>query len=318
MNMSNSGRIKVSVVMCTYNGGRYLRQQIDSILAQTYPVDELIVQDDCSTDDTVAIVREYAKIYPFIRVYVNERNMGYNANFLNAVFKAKGEAVAIADQDDIWLPAKLEKQVALLEQGYNFVFHNSALFERDPQSPVSARHKEKPLLTDFRLLLKPFIPGHECLFMRQALPWLEKIMTHEHSVAYAYVIALVCKATGGIAYVDEPLVLWRRHEKAATFAGRSDTGAFAGVLKSLLSVFNSRKRDVLKRYFTAVSVLPFDNKDTRQLVSLMQGGICGLFRACALCWRHTADLQHGTGMRSRIKALLTPLHLLREDKFLIK
>ena len=257
--------------MCTYNGGRYLRQQIDSILAQTYPVDELIVQDDCSTDDTVAIVREYAKIYPFIRVYVNERNMGYNANFLNAVFKAKGEAVAIADQDDIWLPAKLEKQVALLEQGYNFVFHNSALFERDPQSPVSARHKEKPLLTDFRLLLKPFIPGHECLFMRQALPWLEKIMTHEHSVAYAYVIALVCKATGGIAYVDEPLVLWRRHEKAATFAGRSDTGAFAGVLKSFLSVFNSRKRDVLKRYFAAVSVLPFDNKDTRQLVCLMQG-----------------------------------------------
>ena len=94
-------------------------------------------------------------------------------------------------------------------------------------------------------------------------------MTHEHSVAYAYVIALVCKATGGIAYVDEPLVLWRRHEKAATFAGRSDIGAFAGVLKSLLSVFNSRKRDVLKRYFAAVSVLPFDNKDTRQLVCLM-------------------------------------------------
>ena len=77
--MSNSGRIKVSVVMCTYNGGRYLRQQIDSILAQTYPVDELIVQDDCSTDDTVAIVREYAKIYPFIRVYVNDNYAGKKA-----------------------------------------------------------------------------------------------------------------------------------------------------------------------------------------------------------------------------------------------
>lgn len=318
MNMSNSGRIKVSVVMCTYNGGRYLRQQIDSILAQTYPVDELIVQDDCSTDDTVAIVREYAKIYPFIRVYVNERNMGYNANFLNAVFKAKGEAIAIADQDDIWKPTKLERQIELFDRGYSLVFHNSALFNKDPQKPFSNRHDGKPLLTEFRLLLKPFIPGHECLFTRQALPLMEKIVKREDNVAYAYVIALVCSALGSIAYVDEPLVLWRRHEKAATFAGRSDTGAFAGVLKSLLSVFNSRKRDVLKRYFAAVSVLPFDNKDTRQLVSLMQGGICGLFRACALCWRHTADLQHGTGMRSRIKALLTPLHLLREDKFLIK
>lgn len=316
--MGDSRKTTVSVVMCTYNGGRYLRQQIDSILAQTYPADELIIQDDCSTDNTLVVAREYAKVYPFVHVYVNERNLGYNANFLSAVFKAKGEAVAIADQDDVWNPRKLELQVAMLEQGYSLVFHNSALFTDDPHNPVAMRHKGKPQLAEFRLLVKPFIPGHECLFTRRALPWLEKITAREHNVAYAYVTALACAAIGKIAYVDEPLVLWRRHEKAATFAVSASLGAVAGMLKSVVSVFDGRKRDVLKRYFTAVGVLPFRNDDARRLASLLRGGTGGLLKACVLCLRHTADLQGDKRLRSRIKALFAPLHLLREDRFLIK
>lgn len=92
----------VSIVMCTYNGEQFLREQLDSILAQTYPIHELIIQDDCSTDHTADIVREYARQYPFIRFHANISNLGFNRNFQDALSKAEGDYIAIADQDDIW------------------------------------------------------------------------------------------------------------------------------------------------------------------------------------------------------------------------
>lgn len=96
----------VSIVMCTYNGEQFLREQLDSILAQTYPIHELIIQDDCSTDHTADIVREYARQYPFIRFHANISNLGFNRNFQDALSKAEGDYIAIADQDDIWYEEK--------------------------------------------------------------------------------------------------------------------------------------------------------------------------------------------------------------------
>ena len=109
----------VSVVMTTYNGELFLREQLDSILCQTYPIHELIVQDDCSTDNTVEIIKEYATRHPFIKLYVNEHNLGFNKNFKTAVMKATGDYVAIADQDDIWFPEKIEKQVQAMPISIN-------------------------------------------------------------------------------------------------------------------------------------------------------------------------------------------------------
>ena len=69
---------KVSVVMCTYNGAQYIREQLDSIINQTYPIFEIIIQDDCSTDDTVDIIREYAETHSNIRLFQNEKSLGIN------------------------------------------------------------------------------------------------------------------------------------------------------------------------------------------------------------------------------------------------
>lgn len=108
------GSQTVSVVMATYNGAQYLREQIDSILNQTYPVHELIIQDDKSTDNTVAIANEYANRNSVVKVFVNERNMGLNQNFKSAVMRATGDFIALSDQDDIWFKDKLERQVAAI------------------------------------------------------------------------------------------------------------------------------------------------------------------------------------------------------------
>ena len=75
----------VSIVLCTYNGARYIEQQLDSIIAQTYPIHEIIVQDDGSTDDTWTILERYARNYSVIRLFRNEGRHGVNGNFLSAI-----------------------------------------------------------------------------------------------------------------------------------------------------------------------------------------------------------------------------------------
>lgn len=72
MNINPNSPVSISVVMCTYNGDKYLEQQIDSILCQTYPIHELIIQDDCSTDRTVTIIEAYQKRDPRVKLYINE------------------------------------------------------------------------------------------------------------------------------------------------------------------------------------------------------------------------------------------------------
>lgn len=105
----------VAVVMCTYNGEKYLRQQLDSILAQTYPIQELIVQDDCSTDATLAILQEYEAKVPFMQVIENTHNLGFNLNFKTACMRATADLIAISDQDDVWMPEKSRNKCRLLE-----------------------------------------------------------------------------------------------------------------------------------------------------------------------------------------------------------
>ena len=104
-------RPSVAVVMCTYNGERFLREQLDSILRQTYPISDIVIQDDRSTDSTVAILREYERVHPNVRVFVNGSNLGFNLNFKTACMRPTADLISISDQDDVWLDDKIERQV---------------------------------------------------------------------------------------------------------------------------------------------------------------------------------------------------------------
>lgn len=98
----------ISIAMTTYNGEKYISEQIDSILNQTYKNIEIIICDDCSTDNTINILKEYEKKYNNIKIYLNESNIGLNNNFEKAIRYCNGEYIAISDQDDIWNENKLE------------------------------------------------------------------------------------------------------------------------------------------------------------------------------------------------------------------
>ena len=98
----------ISIAMATYNGAKYLREQIDSILAQTIQDFELIVCDDCSSDETWDILKQYSDADKRIKVFQNESNLGFKRNFEKAMLLCSGEYIALSDQDDIWLPDHLE------------------------------------------------------------------------------------------------------------------------------------------------------------------------------------------------------------------
>lgn len=108
-------RVMVSVAITTYNGAKYLREQLDSIYAQTLPPEEVIVCDDGSTDTTISILEEYHRTKGLI-YSINPHNVGYSANFFQAISLCKGDYVALSDQDDVWFPTKLEESISALSQ----------------------------------------------------------------------------------------------------------------------------------------------------------------------------------------------------------
>lgn len=105
--------MKTSVALCTYNGEKYLKEQIDSILNQTKKVDEIVVCDDRSSDNTIKILEEYSAQNPnLFKIYSNEKNLRSVKNFEKAISLCTGDAIFLSDQDDLWVPEKVEEYVA--------------------------------------------------------------------------------------------------------------------------------------------------------------------------------------------------------------
>src|ERR1700723_2014959 len=108
--MSLSRQYRISVALCTYNGERFLRHQLESIQQQTRLPDELVVCDDRSTDQTFAIVREFAARVSFPIVIVqNPETLGSARNFEKAIRLCTGDLIALSDQDDLWYPNRLQR-----------------------------------------------------------------------------------------------------------------------------------------------------------------------------------------------------------------
>lgn len=111
----------ISVVIATYNGIKFIKEQLDSITNQTMVPDEIVVQDDFSSDGTYRFVLEYSKKYPDIiwKIEQNVNNLGYKRNFYTAICKADGDYIFLCDQDDIWLNTKIEKMINVMKKNSN-------------------------------------------------------------------------------------------------------------------------------------------------------------------------------------------------------
>ena len=116
----------ISIITPSYNVAKFVSQTISSVLSQTYPNWELLIIDDCSSDNTISIVKEFAERDPRIRYFFTNQNTGSPSQPRNiGIEQAKGDYIAFLDSDDIWLPNKLEEQLAFMQEyGYDFVYSN--------------------------------------------------------------------------------------------------------------------------------------------------------------------------------------------------
>jgi glycosyltransferase involved in cell wall biosynthesis len=131
--------ITTGVVMATYNGARYIEEQMDSIIGQTLAPDIIVVVDDSSTDGTPHILKEYGDRCKNIEVYENSENMGCIRTFGKGISLCEADYIALSDQDNIWHPKKLEKCLQSLQQnkGCGLCYHNADLMYEDG-SPLEA------------------------------------------------------------------------------------------------------------------------------------------------------------------------------------
>ena len=206
-NFSNS----ISIVIATYNGERYLKEQLNSIVAQTLKPTQVIIQDDASTDNTVAIIQEYSAILP-IELTVNTHNLGYIGNFQSALSKATGEYIALCDQDDIWEHNKLQSLFEAI--GNNaLVYSDSLLVDSNGHylgKTLSQKLKNTFISTSSPLsfLYDNCISAHAMLFHHSLLPKLFPFPKHLYFDAW---IASNAASNGGVHYFDKPLVRYRQH-----------------------------------------------------------------------------------------------------------
>lgn len=202
--------VRISVVIATYNGEKYIQEQLDSILAQTVPAHEIIVVDDCSTDNTWLILNDYATRYAQIKIYQNSENYGVANTFDYALSLARGEYIALADQDDFWVPQKLE--VLIKQIGDNLLIHSDAYVVNDKLQIISSSFLGTKAFTKKISNYFVFNDVHGCtaLIRRElldlALPIPAGFYLHDHY------LAIFAAALKKITYVDQPLIFYRQHE----------------------------------------------------------------------------------------------------------
>lgn len=109
---------KISVVIATYNGEKFIEEQLESIRQQSRAVNEVLIADDCSTDNTVEIIQNFIDKYKLQHwfVKVNQKNVGWKRNFTNLIFQASGDIIFYCDQDDIWFSNKVDVMASVLEE----------------------------------------------------------------------------------------------------------------------------------------------------------------------------------------------------------
>lgn len=207
----------VCVAMCTYNGERFLKEQLDSILNQTYTNLEIIICDDMSSDKTIEIIRSYQEADSRIKLFQNEKNLGYLKNFEKAISLCNGDFIALSDQDDIWKKEKI--QTFLNEIKDNILIYSDAIII-DENSKEDAKHLVEPkrcLISgacNKSLLVENCISGNTMMFKKelvsQILPIPQKISYHDIWIAF---VASTCST---ITYATKPMTYYRRYAEQIT------------------------------------------------------------------------------------------------------
>lgn len=303
--------LKISVVMCTYNGVHHLQKQLHTVLAQTYPVHEIIIQDDGSTDGTWEWLETFASDHSQVRLFRNEAPHGINANFFSAMRRATGDYLAPCDQDDLWEPRKLELQAAaignaMLCSGYSVPFSDEGF-------PVT-HDRRRPNYHLLRVAYIGALPGHTFLMRRELLDFLPG--GGQCPYLYDWQLQLVAAAAGSIVFVDGVLVHFRRHAAAATAYKPAEGGlSLLRFVATTLFCHRRLQEKVRKRFAVVEAILrplPFGTPQREQcleMARLQQGrGLANFAKRTRFFLRHRQHLFYAEEPRGSLLTWLRALY----------
>jgi len=234
----------IEILLATYNGEKFLAEQIDSILSQTFDDWKLLIRDDGSTDATQDIITQYLKRFPDKIIVIDDadKHLGVTRNFEQLMEHSKAPYVMFCDQDDIWFPDKIEKSVQVLQEMEQqhpdqiplLVYTNLSVCDEQgakTQDSFWNYQKINPLAPcDYaKTLMQNNATGNTMIFNRplitKALPFPKEVVMHD------WWVALVALYLGKIKPLTQPTILYRQHEKNAS--GPKGTKLFPLLKKGL-------------------------------------------------------------------------------------
>jgi glycosyltransferase involved in cell wall biosynthesis len=204
----------VAVVVATYNGATYLPPQLESIIKQTHKPSQIIIIDDASSDDTVTIAQAFAAAHPEVIVVQNETRLGYIKNFEKGMLLVNANYVALSDQDDIWMPHKLEKLLASIGDQM-LAYSDSELIDSNGHllhKKMSSIKNQLAYHTPIMYAIGAWAPGHAMLFKKELIDKAVPFPTH---VTHDFWLGFVATCYSTVVYVNEPLVHYRQHNQNA-------------------------------------------------------------------------------------------------------
>lgn len=213
----------VDILMATYNGERYVAEQIESIKRQTYQDWHLIISDDCSTDETLNIVQHYAAKDSRIQlVSKGIRYGGAKENFLSLIQDAASPYIMFCDQDDVWLPQKIELSLSRMNELEHHNMSVPLLVFTDMKvvdnslvviSESFERYADiNPNRIGFRQIIAQSIgAGCTMMFNQEAAKYAAQSTNIHDIIMHDWWLSLICSAFGTISYVDVPTSLYRQH-----------------------------------------------------------------------------------------------------------
>lgn len=211
---------KVSIAMATYNGGRFLRKQLDSLYSQNYPPFEVVVCDDNSNDDTHVILEDYRQ-KKGLHYYVNEQNLGPTRNFYRALSLCNGDYVMICDQDDIWLPNKIEEtlhHMLDIDDGHPCLVSSLSQQIDAKDSFIGKPQPDKPDTYGYQYIFIEDDSAQGCSLMlnRHLIRLVFDFINNykqASDIMYDYFIGMVASLYGHKYNCGKRLMLYRHHDK---------------------------------------------------------------------------------------------------------
>lgn len=201
---------KVQILMSTYNGEKYLREQMESLLSQTYSNIEILIRDDGSKDGTTSILDEYSQQYSNIKVF-KEKNVGVIDSFFDLLKKSNADYIAFCDQDDIWLANKVEKAIRKLKNVEEPALYCSNKILIDANSQIIAENHGKYLTPSFENAIVECICTGCTAVMNQQLAEIIRKNIPKHAMMHDWWCYMVATYFGKVIFDENAYIWYRQH-----------------------------------------------------------------------------------------------------------